>query len=384
MVIETGLVREREAPVIIDRLGAFLFGACVGALPVWVLVELMLVLGKRAPVAWTAYVPLVWVAMPVGAVVGGVASLLWARRSLRVASLARFGRGGVVVLVASFFLSAMGRMLVDGRRETLVRAELSDAEKAGWRRWEESFGARYAARDASLAGLFGPLLVADARLVAWEPADSGLPGWSIRVRTSRSLDEVLAFFMSVLPEGLEQYPFRFHPGLASRGSWRSLPQRSSDGRETEVWIERRNLDFDVRYVTTVDRALLERYVVDSAALDADRAGWVEPLAVLQSRVGAGLRQHEAEAHSTFGELIYPGAQFGPSRWTGRVRLPELSLRTSDDLDRVAAYYRTRLTGLREEHGERFFETTRAPDGVSLKVYLSPVRGGTQVQLLSGR
>lgn len=178
--------------------------------------------------------------------------------------------------------------------------------------WETVYGAVYPATDESLPALFGPLLYPGSRLKTW--TDLALrtavdrPGWEIEVTSDDTIERVLNYYMSVLPEGLE-----YKPGSdAKTRPWRfmSEPQDSGDSRETTIYMQDAGDHFVIRFHTRYKKSRL-RPTIGGGPLPT---AWPDEAGAYRAHVSEYQQQRREANVDMLNPAMYPGARMATSQF----------------------------------------------------------------------
>lgn len=367
---------------ILRYVGGFCAGAVLGAgLLLWFVAVIAPAFGGH----YEALTPLIIavVGSPIAALAGGILGVLWVRRISRPDGPPRAVRRGIgiAIVVAVLLwivlplLQTMVREDARFRQQTEVRRLVEHSFADEESRWNRKFASRYPRNGASLEPLLGPLLYPGAALVTWEdheiPADMPWPpGWEITVSTADHPDDVLAYYTSVLPEGIEGYGFGNVPG--PRGHWMSTSarQKSADGRSTIVRLEGKDETVTIRFVTMSDDMSYGE-PVDKPWPDRD---------AYRKFVETERQPYIDAMHDEFGDWLYPGAKLN----FGNVRtLENIAFETSDPMDDVVAFYAAHDL---EPHwrDDRYSFSRRGAFVRIPLVLVYPIHGGTRIHFVHMR
>lgn len=369
--------RSNPKIVLLFRLfNGFLLGAGLGLASGYLIFYLALPnLGDLLPHDESGMLTLIILAQvgtPLMALLGGLAGVWAAYRLRRSQSISRWIAGTGYVLAASLgaFFAISLLHYRQGEQEFKLRVESAQAERLA--EWEGAYGAKYPREEASLPALLGPLLYPGSRLVQWStlPTRTAVDAivWEIVTTTSDELEHVLAYFMSILPEGLDRNEGRFDRGR----SWRfaSAPQSSSDGLQTVVNIEELDGSFQILFRTQKDRSMFARSRRDRKEASTHSQAWPETLEVYRNRVLEHRRPKLSAFEALFGGAAYPNAHLAWGRFdyrsTYRSWNDYLAFRTEDPIERVLEHFRRHMPAAVEATiegtGVHVFEDL-GPDGV---------------------
>lgn len=313
---------------------------------------------------------------PVAALIGGVFGLVWARRLGHADDPRRvLRRSALIAVAATAVLLAALPFLRDrslwrsgnARHERVQR--VLELDVVGERDVWGSYDWRYPREPASLEPLFGPLLYPGSTLVEWVEAEQvpGLPpppGWEITVSAPDGADKVLAYYMTVLPEGIDGYGIGNAPGPTGEWATVSADQESADGRVTVVRIEGEDDDVTIRFRTT------------SGTTERSMAGhqpWPEPDAY-RNQVAAARKPYLDALHTEFGDWLYPDAElvFGDLQ-----NLKSIAFDTPDPMEKVVDFYAAHNTEP-EWIGEKYRFWHRGNSVRRPEFYVYPIHGGTRI------
>jgi hypothetical protein len=245
-------------------------------------------------------------------------------------------------------------------------------------KWERTYGAKYPQEEASLPALLGPLLYPGSRLIRWSsvsmyrPEDR--PAWEIETATDDDLEDVIAYYMTVLPEGLDRNngTFQFH-----YASWwfESSPQLSADGRRTWVTIKGVRRTFRIHFHTEEDRSDSSTLRTDWHDAAAMPDAWPEAKDCHLRRVQQHQKPMLEELRTIFSDVAYPNAQLAWGRfdyrnWRNDAETDYFAFRTRDSIDTVFEHF-ARYMPTPREGTSRWFTDKRA-DGFERVVFVFPL------------
>lgn len=336
-------------------LGGFLLGASLGIVLAFCLLYL-LSLGVRGEGAWFL-VGLMYRGVPTMAIIGGAAGAAALHRLRGSRWAGWISAAGYILVVGLMTLYAVNQSL--GRAHSQRAQKQRDrAEADAWVAWERTYGDRYPQEEGSLPALLGPLLYPGSRLVQWSKSQhfGYRPAWAIVTETEDPLEKVLVYYMSVLPEGIGEEYMHWGP---SKGSYvpAGTPQRSADGRRTEILMEEAGAGCRIRFKTyRPGSSPPSRWKSGGDVPDA----WPEDRDAYLARVAERQETYRADIERAFGELLYPNSRlfWGRISHAATQRLPLIFV-TEDPLVDVLAYYRARLGEPWGMGGEHIFDAKDA-------------------------
>lgn len=274
---------------------------------------------------------------------------------------------GAFAVVALLVAGVVHSLASEQKRAAGKQAGIAEVKA----RWTDTFGAEYPRTAESLPRLLGPLHYPAGRLAGWddlEISDAAFsPGWLIALETENALADVVAYYMTVLPGGLDFIPGTLNWPWHFRGG----PQESADGRETSVRIEWAGT---LTRVTLRTAKVMYRAQPDTELTELPepwpepREAWIEGVASLQAP--------GREAYSrTLESVVYPGAQLLSAAYpidVYRQAGPNCVYTTQDTRDQVVSFLESRFAAPAREAGRDYF--TGFLDGRHVKISVYPADG----------
>jgi hypothetical protein len=243
---------------------------------------------------------------PAGAILTGVGGSI---TGAVAAHRARHSRPASVFIGVAAYVTALGvvgYVVWAIQQEQAFRDGLEQMKSDMWTAWTAAYGSAYPPQPASLPKLFGPLLYPGSELVAWHDRPPRhpmeFPGWTIEVACPGDLEQVLGYYMKVLPGGLK----RASNSSLVHDPWTfvSETQDSADSRETIVYIrgteDACRVEFFTRYAMTKARPDIDSGPIPPA-FPQDHRQYLAEAAEYQ-------RRWRADIANLLAPSVYPGAR----------------------------------------------------------------------------
>lgn len=320
----------------IHKIGGFLLGAFTGILILAAILKLIEP-GYPDEEARTILVFAV-VGSPVAILIGGGAGIFYFRFVHYARNPKRFLAISLVlylIAVASGFLlfpaldpvaEELARIRQERRIDNRIRNQETDREKA----WQENYEKRFPRNEDSLTEILGPLVYPDAFLVDWQTEEQETRNggrefaWEIEMTTTDHLDKVLAYYMTVLPEGISGYPMNWPPSVTFSWTTTSMQQRLAEDLTTRVALESTGTAVTIRY-----RVTHPKYIKSKPT------PWQHGTEKFLKKVRKEQELARAEIRRKLGESIYPGSTLA---WASLHNSSSILYETEDPLDQVLTHF----------------------------------------------
>lgn len=362
---------------ILQYITGFMVGAVMGIL-IWAAVLTLLGPFYPGEEGLSLVVAFVILGLLPSILVGGAMGLLFIRvvrratRPRRVAGIgallyiATLAAGILIVLLLMPWMEDRAREGRGLRAHDLVERTYARGKNS----WNQVYVNRYPYNETSLAEVLGPLQYPRARLESWNDIEGNISGWDILTTTDDSPDQVLAFYASVLPRGIEGYPSAVASGNQQSWSARSTIQPSIDRLEVRVTLEGGPSGMRIRY------KLLSPIMIDPD----NRQPWSEDkYEVYLEDARKKRRKHRDTIAVEYAGWIYPGAVY---TWGSLVARKQLAYETYDSIDQVVAFYESVKGESRLSDGQYIFtrrgtewtpEFTVYPVGGKVRIHFRHLR-----------
>ena len=323
----------------IQMLGLFLLGA-LGSAAVLLLVFRLIMPLFSGEAGWSLFA-LALYGYPVAIVLCVVVGIVFALRFRTSHLKKRLSLSGYVLL-----LTASGIVTWWYREDQKQLSAITKNRQANKDRqlqdWREKYEKHYPQNADSLPAVLGPFFYPDGKLINWKTLTNpnNEPKWLIEFSTEDDIEEVLAYYMSVLPEGLDQ-SFRFA----------LLPSKQSDPRFPSMYRSKRQFTPDDRIIVIEIRTSPSSFFIacDTYMRPPYQQGhpelieaWSGTLQDYQNVVAKLQKFAREELQQKLKDLVYPSATLVWSDLSRADAVQDCLFTTQDTIEDVSNFYSAKL------------------------------------------